>query len=82
MCSSDLTMAAEGTSAQDGGDGLGIMSFTLNGNGGPSVGNSGGFYPSSAYGRVSTTSHGLLGSVSDIADLGQSPQDGFSEYQG
>lgn len=76
------TMAAEGTSAQDGGDGLGIMSFTLNGNGGPSVGNSGGYYPSSAYGRVSTTSHGLLGSVADIADLGQSPQDGFSEYQG
>jgi hypothetical protein len=76
------TMAAEGTHSQDGGNGLGIMSFTLNGNGGPTESDNGGFYPSSAYGRVSPTSHGLLGSVADIADLGRSPQDGFSEYQG
>lgn len=68
--------------ASDGGDGLAVMSFTLSGNGGPLQADGGGFYPSSAYGTLSATSNGLLGSVINIADLGQSPQDGFTEYQG
>ncbi len=67
-------MAGEGT----GGNGGAIMVFTLNGN----VGAKGGFFPSTAYGRLTATSNGLLESVINIADAGQSPQDGFSEYQG
>ena len=67
------TMAAEGLPSQDGGNGGAIMSFTLNG---PD------YYPSSAFGRVSSTSAGLLDSVANIADLGRSPQDGFTEYMG
>ncbi len=42
----------------------------------------GGFYPSTAYGLLNSTSNGLIGSQANIADLGQSPQDGFTEYQG
>ncbi len=76
------SIAAEGTPGTDGGNGLAVMDFTLNGNGGPFGFDGGGFYPSSAYGRMNSTSPGLLGSVVNIADLGQSPQDGFSEYQG
>ncbi len=72
------TMAAEGT----GGNGKAIMVFTLNGNGGPTHADHGGFYPSTAFGRLTATSSGLNGSGINIADLGQSPQDGFSEYQG
>ena len=75
-------MAAEGYRYQDGGNGGAIMDFTLSGNGGPTGADHGGFYPSTAFGRVSSTSGGLLGSVINIADLGQSPQDGFTEYQG
>ncbi len=75
-------MAAEGYRYQDGGNGGVIMDFTLSGNGGPTGADNGGFYPSTAFGRVSSTSSGLLGSVINIADLGQSPQDGFTEYQG
>ncbi len=71
-------MAAEGT----GGNGNAIMLFTLNGNGGPTGADHGGFYPSTAYGRLTSTSNGLLGSTINIADAGKSPQDGFSEYQG
>ncbi|MFZ0977122.1 MAG: hypothetical protein WAN22_33205 [Solirubrobacteraceae bacterium] len=71
-------MAAEGTGGNDGA----IMSFTLSGNGGPTGADKGGYYPSSAYGRLTATSSGLTGSVINIADLGKSPQDGFSEYQG
>jgi len=74
------TMAAEGLPWQDGGNGGAIMSFTLNGNGGPTAADSGGFYPSSAFGRLNAVSGNLLGSI-HIADLGQSPQDGFTEYQ-
>ena len=74
------TMAAEGLPWQDGGNGGAIMSFTVNGNGGPSGADHGGFYPSSAYIRL-TASGNLLGPI-NIADLGQSPQDGFTEYQG
>jgi hypothetical protein len=66
-------MAAEGTAAEDGGNGGAIMDFTLSGTD---------YYPSAAFGRVSSTSGGLLRSVINIADLGQSPQDGFTEYQG
>ncbi len=71
------TMAGEGT----GGNGQAIMAFTLNGNGGPSHADGGGFYPSTAYGRLNSASNGLTGSTINVADLGQSPQDGFSEYQ-
>jgi hypothetical protein len=76
------TMASGGTSGQDGGNGKAIMSFTLSGNGGPTSADGGGFYPSSAYGRLTKNSGGLLGSTINIADAGKSPQDGFTEYQG
>jgi hypothetical protein len=71
-------MAAEG----GGGTGGAIMISTLNGNGGPTGADRGGFYPSTAYGRLTATSNGLTGSVINIADAGQSPQDGFTEYLG
>ncbi len=77
----DLEMpaiAAEGT----GGNGKAIMFFTVNGNGGPTGADNGGFYPSTAFGRLTSTSNGLLNSTINIADMGKSPQDGFSEYQG
>lgn len=75
------TMAAEGFS-EDGGNGGAIMSFTLSGDGGPRQAHDGGYYPSSAYGRLNSTSNGLLQSEINIADPGQAPQDGFSEYAG
>jgi hypothetical protein len=59
-----------------------IIVFTLSGDGGPTGADGGGFYPSTAYGRLTSNSNGLLGSVVNIADLGQSPQDGFTEYAG
>jgi hypothetical protein len=62
-------------------NGRAIVSFTLNGNGGQAGADNGGFFPSSAFGRVTATSGRLLQSTVNIADLGQSPQDGFSEYQ-
>jgi hypothetical protein len=65
-------MAAEGTASEDGGNGGAIMDFTVSGTD---------YYPSAAFGRVSSTSGGLLGSVINIADLGKSPEDGFTEYQ-
>ena len=74
-------MAAEGLPWQDGGNGGAIMDFTLSGNGGPTGADNGGFYPSTAFGRLTSTSGGLLGPV-HVADLGQSPTDGFTEYQG
>jgi hypothetical protein len=80
----DLTMpaiGAEGGFSQDRGNGGAIMTFTLSGNGGPTKTHSGGYYPSTAYGRLTSTSNGLSGSVINIADPGQSPQDGFTEYQ-
>lgn len=52
-----------------------FMSFTLSGDGGPTGADGGGFYPSSAYLMVSSP-----GASIHIAALGQSPQDGFSEY--
>jgi hypothetical protein len=72
------SIAAEGA----GGNGKAIMDFTLNGNGGPTGADDGGFYPSSAFGRLTSTSGGLLKSTIDIANLGKSPEDGFAEYQG
>jgi hypothetical protein len=72
----DLAFAAigaEGYPSQDGGNGGAIMTFTLTGKD---------FYPSTAYGRLTSTSGGLLGSVINVADLGKSPQDGFTEYLG
>jgi len=75
-------MAAEGSAAQDGGNGGAIMAFTLTGNGGPTDAHHGGYYPSTGYGRLTSTSGGLTNSLVNIADLGESPQDGFSEYRG
>jgi hypothetical protein len=75
-------MAAEGSFSEDGGNGGAIMTFTLSGNGGPTGAHHGGYYPSTAYGRLTSTSSGLSGAVINIADLGQGPQDGFTEYAG
>jgi hypothetical protein len=84
-------MAAEGSPSQDGGNGGVIMDFTLSGNGGPTGADNGGYYPSTAYLRLNSNSQGYSGSwgsggskspVIYIADLGKSPQDGFTEYQG
>jgi hypothetical protein len=76
-------MAAEGYPWQDGGNGGVIMDFTLSGNGGPNGADNGGFYPSTAFLRLnSNSSWGAGGPTVYIADLGQSPQDGFTEYQG
>lgn len=63
------------TAATDSGSAL--MAFTLSGNGGPTSADGGGFYPSSAYTMLTMSSN-----VIHIADLGQSPQDGFTEYLG
>jgi len=65
-------MAAEGFQ-EDGGNGGAIMTFSLSG---------GGFYPSTAYGRLTSSSNGLLHSTVNIVDAGKSPQDGFTEYNG
>jgi hypothetical protein len=59
-----------------------IVLFTLTGNGGPNGADHGGFYPSTAFGRLFAGSPTLAGSVINVADLGQSPTDGFTEYQG
>ena len=58
-----------------------LMSFTLSGDGGPTGADNGGFYPSSAFVMGPAGSNGLGGTI-HIADLGQSPQDGFTEYIG
>jgi hypothetical protein len=68
------------TFAAGAGNGRAIVSFTLNGNGGTAGADNGGFFPSSAFGRLTSTSGTLLQSTINIAALGQSPQDGFSEY--
>jgi hypothetical protein len=59
-----------------------VLFFTLSGNGGPAGVDNGGFYPSTGYGRVNASSGGLLGSTVHIVDVGQAPQDGFTEYLG
>jgi hypothetical protein len=61
-------------------NGRAIASFTLNGNGGLAGADNGGFFPSSAFGRVTSKSHGLLQNTVNVADLGQSPYDSFGEY--
>jgi hypothetical protein len=72
-------MAAEGLPHQDGGNGGAIITYTLTGNGGPTGADHGGYYPSTAFDRI--TASGQVGPV-HVADLGQAPQDGFTEYQG
>ena len=67
------------TMAATGAGGSALMSFTLSGNGGPNGADGGGFYPSSAFTRLAAG--GPASSSINIVDLGQSPQDGFSEYQ-
>src|SRR6204780_4410378 len=74
-------MAAGGFPWQDGGTGGAIMAFTLTGTGGPTGADNGGFYPSTAFARLASTSGGLVGPV-HVAALGQSPQAGFTEDQG
>jgi hypothetical protein len=56
--------------------------FTLTGNGGPAGADNGGFYPSTALGKLFAGSPALLAGKVNVVDLGQSPTDGFSEYQG
>jgi hypothetical protein len=62
-------------------DGGAILAFTLTGNGGPTGADNGGFYPSTAFAKVSAFSGGITRPVF-VADLGQAPQDGFTEYDG
>jgi hypothetical protein len=57
-----------------------LMSFTLSGNGGPTAADHGGFYPSSAYVTLSEGWGGFGQNVIHVADLGQSPTDGFTQY--
>ncbi|MGA7862343.1 MAG: hypothetical protein WCB19_10915 [Thermoplasmata archaeon] len=75
-------IGAEGTSEEDGGNGMALITFSLSGNGGPNAANHGGFFPSSAYGWLTSTSAGLVHSTIFIADKGRGAQDGFTEYQG
>ncbi|MGH3406155.1 MAG: hypothetical protein ACRDRJ_27180 [Streptosporangiaceae bacterium] len=56
--------------------------FTLTGNGGPTGADNGGFFPSTAFGRLPAGADNLQGSKVSVVDLGQSPEDGFGEYQG
>ena len=49
---------------------LSIMLFTLAGNGGPTGADHGGFFPSTAFGRLTSTSGGLLASRVNIAAAG------------
>ena len=58
-----------------------LMSFSLSGNGGPTGADHGGYFPSSAYGLVSTTSTGLVDGTLHVTALGQAAYDGDTEYQ-
>ncbi len=62
--------------------GLGVLVFTLTGNGGPDGADGGGFYPSTAYAQVLPWDFGVLAGTIHVVDLGQSPEDSFTEYQG
>jgi hypothetical protein len=62
-------------------DGGAILAFTLTGDGGPGGADHGGFFPSTAFARLSAFS-GRITSPVFVADLGQAPQDGFTEYLG
>ncbi len=59
-----------------------IVSFTLSGNGGPSGANGGGYFPSSAFGWVSSSSRGLVAGKIYITAMGKGAQDGFTQYLG
>jgi hypothetical protein len=65
-----------------GDSGPAALFFTLTGNGGPTGADNGGFYPSTAFGRLFAGAPTLLDSTVHVADLGQAPTDGFTEYQG
>lgn len=54
-----------------------LISFTLTGNGGPTGADNGGFYPSSAFLILSGAGKGVV----HVAAMGQSPQDGFTQYR-
>jgi len=56
--------------------------FTLTGNGGPTGADNGGFFPSTAFGRLALGASDLQGLRANVADLGRSPEDGFGEYLG
>jgi hypothetical protein len=73
----DLEFPAMGAGTSSG---RAIIDFTLSGNGGLAGADNGGFFPSTAFGRVTSTSRGLLSSTINIAALGQAPQDGFTQY--
>ena len=75
----DLTMPAIAGEGK-GGNGKAVLTFTLAGNGGPTGADGGGFYPSTAYATLASPT--ATPSTINIADAGQSPQDGFTEYQG
>ncbi len=51
----------------------GIMTFTLSG---------AGHFPSTGYARVNVATAGAVGGQIFVADMGKSPQDGFTEYDG
>lgn len=76
----DLLMPAIAASGSPSGNGQAVITFTLAGIGGPTGADNGGFFPSTAYGRLSTGSSGLLGSRLNILDPGLAPEDGFSDY--
>jgi hypothetical protein len=48
-----------------------VISFSLSGTG---------YYPSTAFGRLATGATGAMGHTIYVAAMGQSPQDGFTEY--
>jgi hypothetical protein len=65
-----------------GDNGPAALFFTLTGNGGPAGADNGGFFPSTAFGKLFAGSPTLLAAKVNVVDLGQSPTDGFSEYLG
>jgi hypothetical protein len=58
-----------------------LMSLSLSGNGGPTGADHGGYFPSSAFGQVSTMSTGLVDGIIHVTAMGQAPYDGATEYQ-
>jgi hypothetical protein len=73
-------LAFPGIAAPD--HGPATLFFTLTGNGGPTGADNGGFFPSTAFGRLSAGASDLQGPKVSVVDLGQAPEDGFGEYQG
>jgi len=68
----------EMSSVAAGDNGSVLLDFTLSGNGGLHNADGGGYFPSTAWTSLSGGTTGVI----HVADLGQAPQDGFSEYQG